>query len=127
MTLTSLEDQVMQKLLAGDDQTLAVLRNQLDHAQVTSRKMTGVGFYSYFLIPPNLARISNRSSIKVGDVNGTATNVKHGLGFLLYIVDGALSMLEGYTYDEPWPDDIRGLALTYAGGRIRNLKGLTGT
>jgi hypothetical protein len=111
-TLTPLEDQVIRMLLAGDDEALAVLRQQLDHAKVSSRRMTGVGFYTAFVVPPEATRVIDRPSFKLGDVNGTAANVKHGLGFLLYVTDGVLSMLEGYTYDEPWPNEFKGLVLT---------------
>jgi len=30
-------------------------------------------------------------------------------------------MLEGYTYDEPWPDEVRGLVLTYSTKQGRKL------
>ena len=38
----------------------------------------------------------------------------HGAGFVLFIRGGRLSMLEGYTYDEPWPDQVRGFSLRYS-------------
>ena len=49
---------------------------------------------------------------------------KHGLGFLLYVADGALSALEGYTYDEPWPNELQGLVLAYSEAQNRNLHDL---
>jgi len=119
-TLTSFEDQVMRMLLAGDDDALAVLRQQMEQAQVSSRKLTGAGFYTEFSIPSEVARLVGRPSFKLGDVNGIAANIKHGLGFLLYITDGAIAMLEGYTYDDPWPNDVEGLMLTYSGGQNPN-------
>ena len=123
-SLTPLEEQVMKMLLDGDDSTLGILRRQFKQVEVSSRKMTGVGFYTEVSVPLDAPRLDGRPSFKLGDVNGTALEVQHGLGFLLYITDGALSMLEGYTYDEPWPDKIRGLALTYAGGKPRDLDDL---
>jgi hypothetical protein len=30
-------------------------------------------------------------------------------------------MLEGYTYDEPWPGELRGLNLKYASGPVRDM------
>jgi hypothetical protein len=116
-----LEQQVIRMLLAGEDDALAILRQQVDHADVSSRKLTGAGFYTEYSIPSEVARLVGRASFKLGDVNGTAANVKHGLGFLLYVADGAIAMLEGYTYDEPWPANVEGLLLTYAGGRSRNM------
>jgi hypothetical protein len=122
--LTSLEDQVLRMLLAGDDEALSVLRKQAKQASVSSRKMTGVGFYTTFEIPPEAPRLTGRASFKFGDVNGRAANLKHGLGFLLYVADGALNALEGYTYDEPWPKEVQGLVLSYSEGQNRNLHDL---
>jgi hypothetical protein len=33
-------------------------------------------------------------------------------------------MLEGYTYDEPWPQEISEFELTYRGGEQRDLEAL---
>ena len=122
--LTTLEKQVLEMLLRGEDEVLTILREQAQGLQVSSREMTGVGFYTKFLVPPDMPRVPVYLDFKLGDVNGVADNVNHGLGFLLYVKDGALSMLEGYTYDEPWPEDIRCLVLTYAseGGRRLNFQ-----
>jgi hypothetical protein len=119
--LTTLESQVLDMLLRGQDEVLMILREQAKQLQVSSREMTGVGFYTEFVVPPDLPRVPGRPTFKLGDVNGTADNVSHGLGFLLYVKEGTLSMLEGYTYDEPWPDDVRGLVLTYSSKEGRKL------
>jgi hypothetical protein len=119
-TLTSLEDRVMRMLLAGDDDALTVLRQQIKQAQISSRKLTGVGFYTEFSLPSEIARLVGRPSFKLGDVNGAAANIKHGLGFLLHVTDGAIAMLEGYTYDESWPNNVEELVLTYSGGQNQN-------
>jgi hypothetical protein len=83
--------------------------------------MTGVGFYAKVALPPGTEPATGRPSFKLGDVDGTASNVKHGLGFLLYVTDGFLDMLEGYTYDEPWPPEIKGLTLVYSPGGERDM------
>jgi hypothetical protein len=119
--LTILEDQVLQMLLRGEDEVVSVLRLQASHADASSRKMTGVGFFTNFEISADVPRVKTCLTFKLGDVNGTADNLKHGLGFLLYVANGALSMLEGYTYDEPWPDEVHGLVLTYSTGQDRRL------
>ena len=119
--LTSLTTQVLEMLLNGDDEVLALLREQAKHGNVTSNKETGVGFYTEFVVPSEVERVSGRPTFSFGDVNGTARNVKHGLGFVLFVKDGSLASLEGYTYDEPWPNEIGELKLTYSDGPIRNL------
>lgn len=119
--LTTLENQVLEMLLRGPDEVLTFLREQAKHLQVTSRRGTGVGFYTDFVVPQDVPRVPGCPTFKLGDVNGVADNVNHGLGFVLYVKAGALSMLEGYTYDEPWPDEVRGLLLTYASKEGRKL------
>lgn len=114
-------------LLRGDNEVLAILRQQLKDIGVSRREMTGVGFFTELVIPPPVPRIPGRPTFKLGDVNGTATNVDHGFGFLLYVKDGALSALEGYTYDEPWPDEYYDLVLTYSTGQGRDLDKLRKT
>lgn len=122
-SLTILEKQVLEALLSGHDEVLAILRQQAKQLGVVSREMTGAGFYTEFLVPPAAPRVPGDPTFKLGDVNGTADNVRHGLGFLLYVEGGVLSILEGYTYDEPWPEVVRGLVLRYASkeGRTLNL------
>ena len=34
--------------------------------------------------------------------------VKYGSGYVLFVKDGFITMLEGYTYGEVWPDKITG-------------------
>ena|ERR1700761_9348881 len=125
--LTFSERQVIEMLLAGDDAVLAVLRQQLQMLRVSSRKMTGVGFFVEFSIPLEAVRVADHVTFKLGDVNGSAASVKHGLGFLLSVVDGALQSLEGYTYDQPWPDEIPELTLTYSDGPSRNMDNVRST
>jgi hypothetical protein len=50
--LTTLEEQVLEMLLRGNDQVLDVLRQQVKDAQVSSREMTGVGFFTSLKFPP---------------------------------------------------------------------------
>jgi hypothetical protein len=122
--LTALENRVLEMLLHGDDETLSVFRQQANEATVLSRQLTGVGFFTKFAVRPQAPRVEGRPTFKFGDVNGIASNVRHGLGFLLYIEDGVISALEGYTYDEPWPDEPHDLSLTYVTGQDRDLRKL---
>jgi hypothetical protein len=118
--LSNLENQVLQMALSGDDEVLAVLRRQAREVRVSSREMTGVAFFAELAVPPEAPCVAGQPTFKLGDVNGSAFDLKHGLGFLLYIADGKLSALEGYTYDEPWPEEISGSKLTYSGGQDRD-------
>jgi hypothetical protein len=106
----------MRLLLAGDDPVLAILREQFHAAEIFSRELTGVGFYTHYSVPDDIQRLPGAHSFFFGDVEAAIPSLQHGAGFLLRVTDGALDFLEGYTYDEPWPDDMTGFTVGYMGG-----------
>jgi len=121
--LTNLERKVMQALLDGEDDILSILREQLGATVVVKRKMTGVGFFTTFAVSDDVRRADDRS-FKFDDVIASISGLAHGAGFLLYVEHGLLHMLEGYTYDEPWPQEISEFELTYRGGDQRDMEAL---
>ena len=125
--LISFEEKILEKLLAGDHPLLNQLRLQVGNCRVSRREFTGVGFYTYFVIEP-IPDCSIRTSLKFGDVIAEIDGLQHGAGFLLYVKDGMITMLEGYSYDESWPEKIVNFDLSYVGGKRdwAKLKGILG-
>src|SRR5262249_45426648 len=111
--LTELERAVLDMLLAGETPALAILRQQLDQAAVQSREFSGVGFFTHFTIPPAVPRLPLSDRLIFGAVEAELNSLAHGAGFVLFVEDGKLSMLEGYTYDEPWPESLGPFRLRY--------------
>lgn len=110
--LTDLEQAVLDKLLAGDHPVLATLRQQSTQARLAKREYTGVGFYCDLEVSSDAPTV--QGDFYLGDVCAELNGLAHGAGFVLYIRGGRLNMLEGYTYDEQWPDRIRGFSLRYS-------------
>jgi hypothetical protein len=48
-----------------------------------------------------------------GDVDAQIDGLENGAGFLLWITDGRLDFLEGYTYDGLWPTSIEEFKLCF--------------
>jgi hypothetical protein len=111
--LNEFEQAVVDKLLDGDHPTLIALRTQAERAQVIRREYTGTGFFCDFDVPSDLAPLAGPSDFHVGDVNASLDGLEHGAGFVLFVRNGRLAMLEGYTYQEAWPKEVRNLKLTY--------------
>ena len=119
----SLETEVMQLLLAGQHPVLEILRAQFKCSRVKKREMTGAGFYLSFETDSAL-KATDISQITLGDVHAQIEGLKNGAGFVLFIVDGLVGCLEGYSYDEPWPNEIKKYSLTYSHGTKRRLPDL---
>lgn len=125
LDLLPLELAVLVKLLEGDDPRLRALQRQLQGISVESREFTGVGFYTGLVVRPSAPPAPlDVPKGTLGDVYAEIDGVEHGAGFLLFIKAGRLHLLEGFTYDEPWPEVVDGFRLTYTGGETRNLRGL---
>jgi hypothetical protein len=105
--LTPLESAVLEKLLQKHGQPFDTIRDQLAHASVSSREFTGVGFFTHFSIPPEAPVRRDLASAELGNVSAKIRGLEDGAGFLLFIRDGAISFLEGYTYGgAAWPNLI---------------------
>jgi hypothetical protein len=125
--MEQLEQHALQMLLAGDDPGLAILRSQLKLAKRKNRENTGVGFFTHFDVPQEAPCLPGKPSIRFGDVIAEIDGLQNGVGFVLFVDKGILSMLEGYTYDESWPPEISGFELRYRSGETRNLSDLRKT
>jgi len=103
--MTELEAVVVGALLAGDREELAILRQQVQHAVVSNRKHTGVGFWTYFVVQPSAPRLANSGRLRLSDVGAVVQDVQHGAGFILWVEHGAIDCLEGFTYADDWPKE----------------------
>ena len=123
--LSALEVAVLLKLLAGDHPVLRVLRKQVERSGVKSRDFTGAGFMTELDLPMDVTRARlGKEEVRVGGVLAEVSGLSHGAGFVLYLKDGLLDALEGYSYDEPWPEAIASFELRYATEREGELERL---
>lgn len=97
--MNDFERQAMELILFGDHLHLQILRSQLAAAAVSSREYTGVGFFTSFAVPDSCSRLpADGGRWTISDVFGEAAGVEHGVGFILFIENGALDTLECYTF-----------------------------
>jgi len=116
--LSKFERDVIDKLLNGNSDALRILKSQIDMARITCRN-TGAGFFLSFDVPDTCSRVTPEKC-RIGDVTATIAGLKYGAGFVLFVNDGFVRQLEGYSYEEPWPDEILEYTLSYM-DECRNL------
>ena len=104
--LTPLELAVLDMMVDKPGETYQTIREQLSHVIARNRKFTGVGFFTNFYLPEGAPVNRNLNDMTLGGVGAELPNLKHGVGFLLFIREGVIQMLEGFTYDERWPENI---------------------
>lgn len=100
-------------LLMGDHPTLITLREQVERAKLVQREYSGVGFFCTFEVSSDAPIVIGKGDFEIGDVFANMDGLAHGAGFLLFIRDGYLDFLEGFSYDEPWPSEDGNFTLSY--------------
>lgn len=77
--------------------------------------LKGVGFYIRYQAD-NAIRIGEgfNNTFQIGDVDGEIAGINGAVGFVLFIKDGYLTMLEGYTNSiDKWPETDAEIKLFY--------------
>ena len=118
--MSNFEKSVLLKLLDFDQEWFLPLRYQSVNLKVDSRNNTGYGFYLKFKEGNPKLSLGLNVDFYFGDVVASIPGLELGAGFVLFIKNGFISMLEGYSYEEMWPDNITKFELEYESGKVRN-------
>lgn len=115
------EKNVMELLLAGEDDIFVKMREQYRVATIASREFTGVGFFTRFSIPQSGDLCLDTNEFYFGDVDGRINGQEGAVGFVLFVRDGYIFALEGYTSAvDQWPDSYEQIDLYYDSGDKRD-------
>jgi hypothetical protein len=103
----SFEDEVLQFILTGDSLPLNILRAQLGSVTNRERTFNSAGFFTKFTLGGTPQLIGGSlMSFAISDVVAKMPDLEFGAGFILFISNGRLDTLEGYTFQEPWPNRL---------------------
>ncbi len=120
------EADAVEMLLAGEDDVLRALRRQSTVAKRKTRKFTGVGFFTYYVIPPEFI-LHGKPSFVISDVWETIPGLESPVGLSLFMRAGVIDMLEGAACAEDWSAVIDEYSLFYQDGPVRDLAKLRAT
>jgi hypothetical protein len=113
--LTEFERALLNKLVAGDDPALNVLRQQVDAALVWERKWYGgAGFVSELVVDLAAPWFGLEINFEISDVIAKVRGMRQPTIYVVFVRTGRISALEGSTFeDEPWPNPITDFKLSY--------------
>lgn len=106
MNLTLLEKAVLEMMIEDSGEHFETIKQQLAAASIGRREFSGVGFFSHFIVQSSATINRDLPDMELKNVGAEFPDLKHGAGFVLFIRDGVINMLEGFTYDENWPEKI---------------------
>lgn len=103
MQLNTIEKEIIKCFLSGKG--ISVEDDFFYNLKVKSRELSGVGF---------ITDLEKSEQLKIGEENETykfsdleaRINVSIETGYLIYVENGFLDAIEGYTYTDDWPEEI---------------------
>jgi hypothetical protein len=95
MTFTELEVAALRSIFSETSELAAGLERQLAAATVAERENSGRGFFTTITVPDDPPRV-NSPKVLGYETHAHVQGMEYGLGFVLFMKDGALNLLEGY-------------------------------
>ncbi len=95
-SFTPLEEAVLHSIFAETPDVQSALEEQLRNASVLERENSGAGFFT--TIDSHGAERLNTPHVLGLETCAEVAGLEHGLGFVLFMKDGRLDLLEGYTF-----------------------------
>ncbi|HLG58172.1 MAG TPA: hypothetical protein VI485_22695 [Vicinamibacterales bacterium] len=100
----TLVERVVPLLIEGTHPAMAALREQYRRSRIREVELTGAGFYIDFDVPMD-APLADPPNFAGGNARILLKGAACEAGCVLFVRNGRLATLEGYTYDAPWPED----------------------
>lgn len=105
---------VVYAIIGEKPEYAGVLNRQFARAVVDGIRTFECGFYVDFKVADGEERLGMRETLTLGNVQAEIPGLQYGMGFILWIRDGVITSLEGYTYDESLAlGSIAGYRLVY--------------
>lgn len=80
------------------------LRSQAKSAQVSEFENSGAGFFSAVSISREAPLLPDKAY--VDGAHGSVEGIEHGMGFIVFLEGGRLSLIEGYCHGNVSTDDV---------------------
>ena len=102
--LWPIERAVLDAAVHDYPQSAASLQRQIESARVTDFENTGAGFFSTVTVATDAPKLPDKSPLDAA--HGTISGIEHGMGFLAFLEDGRLSLIEGHSFGDDTTVDI---------------------
>lgn len=106
MTYDEFEKIIIEDIIHTYPKYAEKLTRQYNSATVVGRDINSHGFYTRFEVKDKDAAI-DESVKQLGENQWNLNDLKYGSDYILWIKNGLISCLEGFSYGEPWPKKIK--------------------
>jgi hypothetical protein len=97
---------VVRKILPQTGIDYSTFRYQYENAEVAETRMYRRGFDVRFRMKEDSPAVTVEGQRTYGTVSAQIPGLLNGMGFILWVKDGMIQRLEGYSYEEDLPDTV---------------------
>jgi hypothetical protein len=109
---TDMERAALHSIFAETPKVEAELRRQLERAIVAKRENSGAGFFTSIEVSSDVPAVCTEAVLGY-ETMAHVCGFQHAVGFVLFMSDGRLSMLECYTFGPESTTDLDLSRLTF--------------
>ena len=109
--LNKLEIEVLNHYLDSKGIEKEYFGKNFETIEVIERRIIGSGYMVEIKTDKSLEDRGVLNDRGGGDLEGVINN-KIAVGFVVYVDDGMLNAIEGYTFEEVWPENISDYTIT---------------
>lgn len=102
---TELEFAALDSIFSETPELMLPLKQQLAVASVIGRENSGCGFFTTMVVSPD-ARLVSGPRVLGHQTHARIVGLEHGLGFVLFLEDGRLHMLEAFAFESTGSIDL---------------------
>jgi hypothetical protein len=106
MKTTELEQAILKSMLADGQLHPARMSVNFDIVTVKDREFTGVGFLTELTPSDELRLFGPGVNFRWGRVGARLNAASIETGYIVYVDDGYVTTVEGYTYGDQWPSSV---------------------
>ena len=111
MKANELERAVIERMLADCEPRPVRSVVNFEAVTVSDREFTGVGFMTELERSEELRLFDAGLSLRWGNVGARLNASRLETSYLVYVDDGYVTTVEGYTYGDEWPDEVERIEL----------------
>lgn len=97
---------VIRKILPQTGIDYPTFKYQYENAEVVETKMYRRGFDIRFRMKKGIPAVGAEGQRTYGTVSAQIPELAYGMGFILWVKDGMIQSLEGYSYEEDLPEIV---------------------
>ncbi len=106
MKFEEFETIILTDILEQYPQYKQKLQAQLTSSTVQKRERYAFGFSTAYAVTAVEQTLGEGIKLQLGKHQWNINGLKYGSDYILWIENGLIHSLEGFSYQEPWPDEI---------------------